>query len=168
MGKRFIDRPISLDLRDAISDDLPEVLALNQEALPHVNSVALEEMQRFLEQAAYFKVVNGLKGFLIALRPGLAYASDNYRWFSKNFDKFLYIDRIVIAKDARRRGLGSQLYKDVINTARSYSPRLTCEVNSEPPNPPSMVFHKAFGFSCVGVQSTEAGTKEVRLLSLDL
>jgi len=163
-----MDRSIALDLRDALSDDLPEVLALNQKALPHVSSVSLKDMQRFLEQAAYFKIINGFKGFLIALKPGLDYASDNYRWFSNNFDEFLYIDRIVISEDARRRGLGSQLYKDVIDTARGYSPRLTCEVNSQPPNPQSMVFHKAFGFSCVGVQSTEVGTKEVRLLSLDL
>jgi predicted GNAT superfamily acetyltransferase len=31
-----------------------------------------------------------------------------------------------------------------------------------------MVFHKAFGFKCVGTQQTEDGEKEVKLLSLDL
>jgi len=154
-------------LRDAHSEDLYEVLALNEKALPHVSSVTLEDMLRFLEQAAYFKIIGGIKGFLIALRPGLDYSSDNYRWFSNNFDDFLYIDRIVIAEDARRQGLGSQLYKDVIETARSCSPRLTCEVNSQPPNFQSMVFHEAFGFSCVGTQQTEDATKEVSLLSLD-
>ena len=163
-----MDKSTNPDLRDALSDDLPEVLALNQKALPHVSSVALEDMQRFLEQAAYFKVIGSLKGFLIALRPGLDYASDNYRWFSNNFDDFFYIDRIVIAEDARGRGLGSQLYKDVISTARGCAPRLTCEVNSQPPNPQSMAFHTGFGFSSVGSQRTEGGTKEVSLLSLDL
>ena len=112
-----MDRSIALDLRDSLSDDLPEVPALNQKALPHVSSLSLKDMQRFLEQAAYFKIIYGFKGFLIALKPGLDYASDNYRWFSNNFDEFLCIDRIVIAEDARRRGLGSQLYKDVIDTA---------------------------------------------------
>jgi predicted GNAT superfamily acetyltransferase len=163
-----LDKSTNPDLRDALSDDLPEVLALNQKALPHVNSVALKDMQRFLEQAAYFKVIGSLKGFLIALRPGLDYASDNYRWFSNNFDDFFYIDRIVIAEDARGRGLGSQLYKDLISTARSCAPRLTCEVNSQPPNPQSMAFHTGFGFASVGSQRTEGGTKEVSLLSLDL
>jgi predicted GNAT superfamily acetyltransferase len=163
-----VDKSVAPDLRDAHSDDLSEVLALNEKALPHVSSVALEDMLKFFEQAAYFKIIGGIKGFLIALRPGLDYASDNYRWFSNNFDDFLYIDRIVIAEDARRQGLGSQLYKDVIDTARSYSPRLTCEVNSQPPNPQSMVFHEAFGFSCVGTQRTEGGLKEVSLLCLNL
>jgi len=161
-----------MTIRDTHSDDLAEVLALNQKALPHVSSVTLEDMRRFLEQAAYFKVAcapaGDLQGFLIALMPGLDYASDNYRWFSKTFDNFFYIDRIVIAENARARGLGSLLYKDVIETARSHAPRLTCEVNSKPPNPLSMAFHARFDFAAVGTQQTEGGAKEVTLLSLDL
>ncbi len=161
-----------MTIRDAHPDDLVEVLALNQKALPHVSSVALEDMQRFLEQAAYFKIsrdpVGDLQGFLIALMPGLDYASDNYRWFSQAFDDFFYIDRIVIAENSRGQGLGSLLYQDVIETARSHAPRLTCEVNSKPPNPLSMAFHERFDFAPVGTQQTEGGTKEVTLLSLDL
>jgi predicted GNAT superfamily acetyltransferase len=163
-----VSKSVAQDLRDAHSEDLDEVLALNEKALPHVSSVALEDMMRFLEQAAYFKIIGGYKGFLIALRLGLDYASDNYHWLSNNFDDFLYIDRIVIAEDARRQGLGSQLYKDVIETSRNFSQRLTCEVNSRPPNPESMVFHKVFGFKCVGTLQTEDGMKKVKLLSLDL
>jgi len=163
-----VDKSLVPDLRDTHSDYLYEVLALNEKALPHVSSVVLEDMLKFLEQAAYFKIIGDIKGFPIALRPGLDYVSDNYCWFSNNFDDFLYIDRIVIAEDARRQGLGSQLYKDVIETARSCSPRLTCEVNSQPPNFQSMVFHEAFGFLCVGTQQTEGATKEVSLLSLNL
>ncbi len=161
-----------MTIRNADPDDLAEILALNQKALPHVSSVALEDMQRFLEQAAYFKVAcapaGDLQGFLIALMPGLDYASDNYRWFSQTFDDFFYIDRIVIAENARGQGLGSLLYQDVIETARSHAPRLTCEVNSQPPNPLSMAFHERFDFAPVGTQQTEDGTKEVTLLSLDL
>ena len=163
-----MDKSIVPDLRDANFDDLPEVLVLNEEALPHVSPVTPEDMLRLFKQATYFKIIGNLKGFLIALRPGLDYASENYSWFSNNFDDFLYIDRIVIAEDARGWGLGSQLYKDVIYTARNYSSRVTCEVNLQPPNPQSMFFHEAFGFSCVGTQRTEGGTKEVSLLSLDL
>ena len=163
-----MSKSVAQDLRDAHSEDLDEVLALNEKALPHVSSVALEDMMRFLEQAAYFKIIGGYKGFLIALRLGLDYASDNYHWLSNNFDDFLYIDRIVIAEDARRQGLGSQLYKDLIKTARRCSPRLNCEINSQPPNFQSMALHEVFGFSSVGRQQTQGETKEVSLLSLDL
>lgn len=161
-----------MTIRNALPGDLPQVLELNQKALPHVSSVALEDMRRFLEQAAYFKVApnqnGGLEGFLIALGPGLDYASDNYRWFSGAFDDFLYIDRIVIAENARELGLGSRFYRDVIETARKSAPRLTCEVNSRPPNPRSMAFHDRFDFVPVGTQRTEGGTKVVTLLSLEL
>jgi uncharacterized protein len=161
-----------MNLRPAIAEDLPHILDLNQKALPHVSSVGLSDIQRFFELAAYFKVINdaenAIKGFLIGLRPGLDYTSDNYRWFNNNFEDFLYIDRIVIAEDSRGLGLGSVLYNDAIEIARLGVPRLTCEVNSLPPNPQSMSFHENLGFVPVGSQQTEGGTKEVTLLSLEL
>ena len=39
-------------LRTALSDDLPTVLDLSQKALPHVNSIGLDDMRWFLEHAA--------------------------------------------------------------------------------------------------------------------
>ncbi len=158
--------------RNATNEDLSAVRALNETALPHVNSVTLEEMKRFLRQATYFKVIEdeekGILGFLIALKPGLDYASENYRWFSRNFDDFLYIDRIVVAVDGRGLGLGSLLYSDLIENARNLASRVTCEVNSQPPNPQSMAFHTKFGFITVGSQATEGGSKEVALMSINL
>ena len=168
MGSGFVESTIKIDLRDALSEDLPILLELNQKALPHVNSVTHDDLLWFLKHSAYFKVAGGLNGFLIALEPGLDYSSDNYRWFSNRFDNFYYIDRVIVSKEFQRQGLGRQLYKDVIETARRYSPRLTCEVNSDPPNPKSMVFHESFEFTCAGTQKTEGGKKEVRLLSLEL
>ncbi len=159
------------EIRDVTDADLAAVLALNQAALPHVSSVGLEDMRRFAGEASRFRIVQEaghVAGFLIALSPGLAYASDNYRWFCAAYDDFLYIDRIVINEAARGRGLGKVLYGDIIATARTLAPILTCEVNSRPPNPQSMAFHEAFGFAPVGTQATEGGTKEVTLLSLDL
>jgi len=167
-------QPLSMNhtpiLRDAETFDLPAVLDLNQAAVPHVSSVTLADMERFAEIAGYFRVaeVGGrVAGFLIALNPGHDYASDNYRWFNDNFDDFFYIDRIVIADNAQGKGLGAALYQQVILIAKAFAPRLTCEVNTQPPNPQSMAFHEGFGFKCVGTQQTEGGNKEVALLSLD-
>lgn len=157
-----------MTIRNALPKDLANILELNQQALPHVNSLRIGDLERFLEQAAYFKIIGDLDGFLIGLRPGLDYSSDNYRWFSEAFEDFFYIDRIIIDERARGQELGSLLYKDIIETARAHTPRLTCEVNSRPPNPHSMAFHQRFGFAPVGTQQTEGGTKEVTLLSLDL
>ena len=94
-----MDDAISTDLRETFSEDLLGLLALNQKALPHVSSVTHQDMLWFLEKSAYFKVIGDLKGFLIALKPGLDYTSDNYCWFSNRYDDFFYIDRIVISKN---------------------------------------------------------------------
>ena len=67
-----------MDLSDVSAADLPEVLELNESSLPHVSSVSLQEMRWFRNHAHYFRVVrrdNRLAGFLIGLRPGLAYGS---------------------------------------------------------------------------------------------
>lgn len=160
-----------MNLRNALSSDLPAVLDLNERALPHVNSITLEDMAWYLEKAPYFKLIESLEkqisGFLIALEPGLDYGSDNYRWFSSNYDCFFYVDRVVIGETARGQGLGGKLYRDVIKVAQKMAPRLTCEVNSRPPNPDSMAFHNRFGFKPVGIQETEGGKKEVTLMSLE-
>lgn len=153
-------------------EDLPRVLELNERALPHVNSIRLEDMRWFLENAPYFRLTESkrgkIAGFLIALTPGLDYGSENYRWFSETFDAFYYIDRVVVDETVRGQGIGKVLYQDVIKRARALAPRLTCEVNSRPPNPGSMAFHASFGFREIGVQETEGGKKEVSLMSLDL
>jgi len=157
-------------IRDAEKGDLSAILQVNQAALPHVSSVTLADMERFIEIASYFRVIESahrLAGFLIALNPGHDYASDNYRWFNDTYDDFFYIDRIVIAGDAQGKGLGTALYRQVIMIARAFAPRLTCEVNTQPPNPQSMDFHDGFGFKSVGTQQTEGGSKEVALLSLE-
>ena len=159
------------NIRDTETTDLPKVLELNQAALPHVSTVGLTDMEHFAHTASYFRIIevdDQIAGFLIALKPGLDYQSANYLWFSANFDDFCYIDRVVITDLAQGNGLGSALYKDVIAFARDLAPRLTCEVNTRPPNPQSMAFHDRFGFKPVGRQQTEGGSKEVSLLSLDL
>jgi len=157
-------------IRDAETADLPYVLEMNQAALPHVSSLTLDDLKRFAEIAGYFRIAeidHRPSGFLIALNPGLDYASDNYRWFNSTYDDFFYIDRIVIAEGARGKGLGSAFYRQVILIANTFAPRVTCEVNTLPPNPLSLAFHDHFGFKTVGTQQTEGGTKEVALLSLD-
>lgn len=158
----------TISLRNALKEDLCKVHLLNQSALPHVNSILIEDLEYFLKVAIYFKVFEDLSGFLIALRPGLDYQSENYQWFSNKFDDFYYIDRIVIAEDFRGKGKGSKLYKDLFNAARDKTARLTCEVNADPPNPLSLAFHANLGFTSIGKQNTEGGSKKVNLMSFEL
>ena len=147
--------------------DLPRVVALNQDALPAVSSIELDDMIHFLEMADYFRVIkikNNIAGFLIALTPGKDYHSPNYKWFEQKYSQFMYVDRIVIDPSFQSRGLGRAFYDDLKIFSQLYTPIITCEVNLKPKNDESLLFHKKYGFEKVGTQKTNGGKKEVSLM----
>ena len=147
--------------------DLPRVVDLNQDALPAVSSIALDDMIHFLKIVDYFRVIkvkNNIAGFLIALAPGKNYQSPNYKWFEKQYSQFMYVDRIVIDPAFRGQGLGWGFYDDLKIFCQRHTPIITCEVNLKPKNDESLLFHKKYGFEQVGTQETEGGKKEVSLL----
>lgn len=158
---------MTIDIRDAVPADLPAVLALNEAAVPHVNSISLEQMADFREHAAYFRVatVDGvIAAFLVGLTPEADYGSPNFRWFCRNYAEFGYIDRVAVAESARRLGLASALYDDFERHFDGRVPMLTCEVNLRPANAASMAFHLRRGFARVGSQEIDNGDKEVAML----
>jgi predicted GNAT superfamily acetyltransferase len=160
-----------MQISDVAAGDLEEVLRLNEDSVPHVSSVDLAGMEWFAANAHYFRVVRRqrqLAGFLIGLRPGLAYDSPNYGWFSRNYHDFGYIDRVAVSPRARRLGIASRLYQDFAATLRGDIDIMTCEVNIRPPNESSMRFHERHGFVRVATQETEGGKKEVALLEMNL
>jgi len=162
---------MNFTISNTITDELPYILKMNQEALPAVSSVSIEDMKHFLSIVDYFrtlKVENKIAGFLIALSPGKGYSSLNYKWFEKTYNSFMYVDRIVIDTNYHRNGLGTSFYNDLETFSIGKSSRITCEVNIRPKNEGSMVFHETYGFEQVGTQTTEEGKKEVSLMSYKL
>lgn len=160
-----------MQISDITEADLDAVLALNEASVPHVSSIDLEQMRWFAEQAFYFRVarVEGqFAGFLIGLRPGIEYKSENYRWFCENHRDFGYIDRVAVAPEARRLGVASALYDNFADELRGHVPVMTCEVNIRPANETSLRFHELLGFRQVASQETENGTKEVALMEKKL
>lgn len=160
-----------IGLREASAADIEALHRLNERAVPNVNGITSDQVRWFLDVASYFRVAEldaSMAGFLIGLEPGIPYDSLNYRWFLQHYPEFVYVDRIVIAESARRRGVGRVLYEDFAEFGRSRAPVMTCEVNLRPPNPGSMEFHRALGFAQVGTQDTEGGTKTVALLARQL
>jgi hypothetical protein len=159
--------------RDA---DLPALHALNEAAVPAVNSLSPDGLRELLEAALVADVVESpagegggtVAGFLICLPEGLDYASDNYRWFSGQYPRFAYVDRVVVDGGQRGGGLGGALYGALTRKLAGQRPILTCEVNERPPNPASLRFHERLGFTPVGRQETEGGAKSVVLLAKPL
>jgi hypothetical protein len=158
---------MSFSIRDFRATDLDAVLELNESVVPAVNSLSADKMRWFAGIAPYYRVAaddEGVGAFLIGLGAGVPYESLNYQWFSSRYESFGYVDRVAVAKRARRCGLASALYEDFSATLTGRVPVLLCEVNIRPPNEMSMRFHKQLGFVQVGAQETEAGGKEVALL----
>ena len=91
-------------------------------------------------------------GFIICMREGSAYGSENYKFFTKKLKKFLYVDRVAIDEQHRRAGLGQVIYKDIFKLAKKESLPIALEVNTQPINQPSLDFHKKMGFDQVGVK----------------
>lgn len=164
-----ICNPISI--RDVRGPDLPTLLALNESAVPHVNSIGLEVFTRFMTEARYFRVAeedSQPAGFLIAFSPEAGYQSVNFLWFRARYTDFLYIDRVVVCAARRGSGIGGALYRDLQRFCSRFASMLTCEVNIRPSNEASMRFHRDFGFEQVGTQSTEGGHKLVSLMAKGL
>jgi predicted GNAT superfamily acetyltransferase len=156
-----------LIIRPAGPADLAALLALNEGAVPHVNSLARAQLTDLQRQSVYLSAALdavGIAGFLLALDERADYASANFRYFRAHYPRFTYIDRIIVAEHRRGRGIGRELYRDLFDTLDHRAPLFACEVNLDPPNPRSLTFHEQLGFQPVGEQVTEGGAKRVCLM----
>jgi predicted GNAT superfamily acetyltransferase len=121
-------------------------------------------MSALLKHACYARGFDGgATAFLIAFNRFAPYANPNFEWFKSRFESFIYVDRVIVGGASRGRGLGKELYLDLFSTAHEAGDdRIVCEVNIDPPNPASEVFHARMGFKSVGTASIYEGTKTVR------
>lgn len=164
---------MSYRIRDIDPQSVHDAHALNEQALPHVNSVAPEYFLAQIGSGSYFRAAcrgREAAAFLLAMDEQADYDSLNFLWFRERYPRFVYIDRVVVSAGHRRCGLGAALYDDVARWARARSRILACEVNLRPANEPSLRFHEQRGFTPVGIQDTEDGHKTVSLMirQLDL
>jgi predicted GNAT superfamily acetyltransferase len=160
-----------LNVRDAVATDHAAVLALNNAHTPHVNALTDEEFAWLAGATTYFRVAEdeeGLAGFVLCLPSGVEYWSANYKWFSERYDKFLYLDRVVVAPRMRRAGVGRALYDVMHKACAGRWPRVTLEVNLRPPNPTSIAFHEAMGYRAVGVREYADGQNAVQMFERSL
>jgi predicted GNAT superfamily acetyltransferase len=150
-------------------DDLDTLLALS--------NTHEEEIGRFTKKAFADLVALSFRArmtierdaFLIALSERAPENAPNYRWFAARFARFVYVDRVVVQKDSRKRGLATLLYHDIMEAARfAGHTRICCEVNIDPPNPGSDAFHARMGFDEVGRAYLPDRRKTVRYLMRDL
>jgi predicted GNAT superfamily acetyltransferase len=144
-----------------------------REALLHVNNASAretslmtgEKFDRMISSALVGTFIAPGAAFLLAFGQSDDYDGGHFLWFRDRFEKFIYVDRVVVAKPYRRHGLGRLLYADLFRRADQLGhTHLACEVNMQPPNPTSDAFHAAQGFWEVGTAAVDGGAKTVRYL----
>lgn len=159
-------------IRDAAPSDFARVLSLNAESEHFLSPLTPARLAHLHRQAPYHRVIEleaQVVAFLLVLGPGADYDSVNYQWFARRQDRFLYIDRVVVAAARQGASLGVALYDDLIAFAQQTgTSTITCEFDVVPPNERSRRFHARFGFREVGSQWVADGKKQVSLQVLDL
>jgi len=154
-------------LRNATHNDFPDILKLNAEFVHFLSPMTETRLEMLHRQAIYLRVfseADQVIAFLIAFREGAEYDSPNYRWFSERYDRFIYIDRLVIDGMHHHRGIGTQLYQDLFAfAAENRIANVFAEVDSSPPNPVSDRFHAKQGFQEVGSQFLNTTNKQVSM-----
>jgi predicted GNAT superfamily acetyltransferase len=158
-----------MELRDLMRADWPQMLALNLASVRELSPLDEQRVEWIMSLTHRGLVVEDegeMAAFALAIAPGTPYDSQNYRWFARRFGRFLYLDRIVVAAQFRRRGIATRLY-DAMEAAADSFDRMVCDVNILPPNQASLAFHTARGYREVG-RLRHGPEKTVALLSNEL
>ena len=141
---------MAVAVRNAAEGDEGFILSLNAACTPAVAEMDRQDYRQIAGWAHRVLIAElGGKpcGFMILIRPGSAYPSDNSAWFEEKFDRHLYVDRIAVSDGVRGKGVGRALYEEALAMAGKLDElRITAEVNEAPPNPESMAFHMRLGF----------------------
>jgi predicted GNAT superfamily acetyltransferase len=141
----------------------PAVLALNNEHAAELSWLEPERLAELFGEAFYARRIGALEAFIMTFDQGARYDSPNFLWFRERYARFVYVDRVVVAAEARGRGHARRLYNDLFAQAKRAGHTLVnCEVNADPPNPASDAFHAALGFAEVGSAAIHGGAKTVR------
>ena len=135
--------------------DFDSIVHLNQNALEGVGPLDNESLSllvKMSDQALVVEDEGDIAGFVITLPPGAEYDSSRYRWFEdKLVDDYVYLDRIVVSDEHRRKGVASKLYEEIEGDAP-----VALEVYDT--NDVSLAFHESRGFEEVGALTHEGKT----------
>ncbi|MEO5760360.1 MAG: GNAT family N-acetyltransferase, partial [Mesorhizobium sp.] len=143
--------------------DEAAILALNNEHAAELSWLEPERLSFLLGEAFYARRIGNLEAFIMTFDQDARYDSPNFVWFRERYERFVYVDRVVVAAKARGRGHARRIYQDLFDHAMGAGHTLvTCEVNKDPPNPASDAFHAALGFTEAGEAVIHGGQKAVR------
>lgn len=142
--------------------DHQSVIYLNNLFSKYLGSLNLDMLKLLKNYCNVFylaKLDDKVIGLIACIANGTSYDSENYNWFGKHYEKFLYIDRIVVFEPFQRHGLGKKLYEIAYRYAVEHNLNIVCaEVSITPCNHKSLNFHRSLGFMEVGIKVYESKT----------
>ncbi|WJG09794.1 GNAT family N-acetyltransferase [Aliiglaciecola sp. LCG003] len=163
----------SMIIRNVNKADYAQIKQLNDEFVHFTSPMDIARISQLDQWACYHKVVerkplardeSKLLGFLLAMPGACQYDSENYQWFNRRYNDFIYVDRIVIRSQEQSSGLGHKLYEELFQFARQqHIAAICCEYNLVPENRASERFHQSFGFQPGGQISSRNSDKVVSL-----
>ena len=135
---------------------ITDLSAQSSNALNALNNAFAKETS-FLDEGDWARLTGMARfafatpdAFIVAFDQDADYDSPNFLWFRDRFERFVYIDRVVVAASAHGQGLGRKLYEKLFADAKAAGyPCVLAEVNTNPPNPGSIGFHAKMGFEAV-------------------
>ena len=150
-----------VEIRKISKNDYENVTKINEsvvESMSPMSITRLEELLTYCEYARIAIIDNEIVGFVLAMKEGSKYQNENFNWFSQRYSTFLYIDRVAVSPKHEGKGIGSKLYKNLIDYSKINGfENIVCEINKVPPNEQSIKFHKKFGFCEIGDQKISNG-----------
>lgn len=148
------------------SADVPTVLALNAQVVEQTDPLGpdrLDWLRLIAAHAAVVEVEGEVAAFVLTFTPDSAHDSLDFHWFTDTYaGRFLHLDRIVVAEEHRRQGIGTSVYRAVERAAKPFD-RLVCRVQSDPPDIAGLAFHAARDFVEVGKLHRPDGTTSAML-----
>lgn len=155
-----------MKLRPMTNADEPAVLALNSASVDQLGPLGpdrLDWLRLIAAHAAVVEVDGTVAAFVLTFAPGAAHDSVEFQWFVDTYgDRFLHLDRIAVAKEYRRQGIATSVYRAVERAAKPFD-RLVCRVLSDPPDEASLAFHAGRDFVEVGKMRRPDGSTSAML-----
>lgn len=150
-----------MNIRPYEKDDTDSIVALNAESeavLSPMDTQGLLGMRALASVLWVAEQDDQVVGFLIAFTDGEDYENVNYQWFANRLKKFVYVDRIVVAPQARSQGMGKAFYHKLEEWGVDHGLCwMAAEIDIEPANDGSLRFHEREGFVQVGRQTLSSG-----------
>ncbi len=148
---------------------LDRLHALNQAHAEMLSDLTPARLSDLIAMAAFAATVDDGDGLLICFDQDADYDSPNFAWFKARYDRFFYVDRIVVSVSRQGEGLARALYEEAFAAARMAGHTMgAAEINYEPPNPASDAFHTRLGFDEVGREFVESYGKGIRYIARTL